>query len=78
MKKEAKYLQLAALLREEIQSGELAPGQKMSSENELTALYGFSRQTVRHALALLEEEGAAAPMSAITGRPRWRTEPGLP
>ncbi len=56
MKKEAKYLQLAALLREEIQSGELAPGQKMSSENELTALYGFSRQTVRHALALLEEE----------------------
>ncbi len=60
MEKEAKYLQLASLLRERIQNGELKPGEKMSSENELTALYGFSRQTVRHALSILEEEGLLA------------------
>ena len=56
MEKEAKYLQLTALLRERILSGELKPGEKMSSENELAGEYGFSRQTVRHALSILEEE----------------------
>ena len=52
MEKEAKYLQLTALLRERILSGELKPGEKMSSENELAGEYGFSRQTVRHAPSL--------------------------
>ena len=56
MEKEAKYLQLTALLRERILRGELKPGEKMSSENELAGEYGFSRQTVRHALSILEEE----------------------
>ena len=37
MEKETKYLQLAALLRESIQEGELKPGEKLRSENELTA-----------------------------------------
>ena len=60
MEKETKYLQLAALLRESIQEGELKPGEKLRSENELTAAYGCSRQTVRHALSLLEEEGLLA------------------
>ena len=60
LEKETKYLQLAALLRERIQGGELKPGEKLRSENELTAAYGCSRQTVRHALSLLEEEGLLA------------------
>ena len=60
MEKETKYLQLAALLRESIQEGKLKPGEKLRSENELTAAYGCSRQTVRHALSLLEEEGLLA------------------
>ena len=46
MEKEAKYLQLTALLRERILSGELKPGEKMSSENELAGEYGFSRQGI--------------------------------
>lgn len=57
MENEAKYLQLAALLREKIRSGELKPGEKLSSENELSVQYGLSRQTVRHAIGILAEEG---------------------
>ena len=56
MEKKTKYLQLTTLLREKILSGELKPGEKMNSENELAGEYGFSRQTVRHALSILEEE----------------------
>ena len=56
MEKKTKYLQLTTLLREKILSGELKPGEKMNSENELAVEYGFSRQTVRHALSILEEE----------------------
>lgn len=54
---EHKYADLAAKLREEIQSGVYAAGQKLPSENELTALTGYSRQTVRQAMGLLEKDG---------------------
>ena len=51
------YLQLAALLREDIAAGRLRPGDKLPSESELVERYGVGRVTVREALALLVNEG---------------------
>lgn len=52
----AKYRQLAAILRSELAS--LAQhGGKLDTEDELSRRYHMSRQTVRHALKLLEDEG---------------------
>lgn len=52
-----KYMELVDFIREEIDSGKLVPGQKMYSENELKDMFGMSRQTVRHAISILEQEG---------------------
>lgn len=50
-------MELVRFIREEIESGRLVPGQKMYSENELKDMFGMSRQTVRHAISILEQEG---------------------
>ena len=52
-----KYQELTEQLRLQIVSGEIAPGQKLPSENTLSAQYQVSRQTVRKALAILQNEG---------------------
>lgn len=44
-------------IKEQISSGALMPGDKIKSENELSEEYGLSRQTVRHSIAVLLEEG---------------------
>ena len=54
-----KYAELADALRLRIVSGEIAPGARLPSENELAASIGYSRQTVRQAIGLLENEGLA-------------------
>ena len=54
---EHKYAALAQKLREKIQTGAYQNGQKLPSENELAESTGYSRQTVRQAMALLEREG---------------------
>ena len=54
---ESKYLAVAKTLREAIRSGIYLGGQKLPSENELVRQTGFSRQTIRQAMALLETEG---------------------
>ena len=51
-----KYLELADWIRRQIAEKKLLPGEKMYSENELSRMFGLSRQTVRHAIGLLEEE----------------------
>lgn len=56
-KDKPKYLTLVGWLREQIETRALLPGQKMYSENELKELFGLSRQTVRHAIDVLEQEG---------------------
>ena len=56
-KSKAKYSILVNTLREKIVSGAYQPGDKLSSENELSEEFGFSRQTVRQALGILEQEG---------------------
>ena len=52
-----KYSQLMEDLKKQIFSGKLQAGDKLPSENELSASYGISRQTVRKALAILQNEG---------------------
>ena len=56
-KKTAKYRFLADKIKENIRKGVYAPGVRMESENELSAMFGYSRQTVRQALGVLEQEG---------------------
>lgn len=51
-----KYLELADWIRKQIEMKKLLPGEKMYSENELVRMSGFSRQTVRHAIGILEAE----------------------
>ena len=52
----AKYEQLASILRSEVQQILRQGGSKLATEAELSQRYHMSRQTVRHALKLLEEE----------------------
>lgn len=52
-----KYALVAAQLREQIRAGMYRNGAKLPSENELVLQTGYSRQTIRQAMALLEQEG---------------------
>jgi DNA-binding GntR family transcriptional regulator len=51
------YEQIADQLRDQIQGGELKPGQRLPTEPELMRSCGVSRSTVRVALNVLEDEG---------------------
>jgi DNA-binding GntR family transcriptional regulator len=51
-----KYRQLLMILRNQILMGQLLPGDRIPSEEELTSTYGLSRGTVRKAIAQLEAE----------------------
>ena len=53
----AKYQQLAQKLKEQLPKIEKSNSNKLPTEMEIAASYNVSRQTVRHALCLLEEEG---------------------
>ena len=56
-KKTAKYRFLVDTIKEKIKNGEYEPGERMESENTLSDQFGYSRQTVRQALSVLEQEG---------------------
>jgi GntR family transcriptional regulator len=51
------YYQLAELLKEQIRSGELAPGAQLPSERLLSERYAISRNTARQAIGYLTQEG---------------------
>jgi DNA-binding GntR family transcriptional regulator len=51
------YRRLAALLRDQITSGILAPGEKVPPIEELRQEHRHSRQTVTKAMRVLEDEG---------------------
>jgi DNA-binding transcriptional regulator YhcF (GntR family) len=51
------YRQLARILREQIQAGELHPGAALPSEAALSQTFGVGRDAVRDALAALRSEG---------------------
>ena len=54
---QSKYQQIADVLRTQISSGALAPGQRLPSEPDLAAQFDASRNTVRLATALLTNQG---------------------
>jgi GntR family transcriptional regulator len=58
------YLQLAAILREQIQSGRLAKDDPLPSESYLQQEHGVSRVTVRKAVSVLRDEGAVYTIQA--------------
>jgi GntR family transcriptional regulator len=70
------YQQLAALLREQIQSGELPPGARVPTEGQLSTQYATSRNTVRQALDVLRNEGLITSQqgrgSFVRGEPPMR------
>lgn len=51
------YVQLADLLREQMASGEIKPGDKLPSETEMIKKYKLGRLTIRDALSILVNEG---------------------
>ena len=55
--KQLKYFQLMEDLKAKILTGEIQAGDKLPSENELSAQYKISRQTVRKALSMLQNAG---------------------
>ena len=68
-KKTAKYRFLVDTIKEKIKNGEYEPGERMESENTLSEQFGYSRQTVRQGLSVLEQgllnaDAAAARISA--------------
>lgn len=55
--KTPKYRKVIDWVEEEIKEGRLRPGEKLYSEKELGEMFRMSRQTVRHALEILEQDG---------------------
>ena len=53
----SKYKQVYNEIKTQINNGNLAPLQELPSENELMQTYGFSKDTIRKALSLLEIDG---------------------
>jgi DNA-binding transcriptional regulator YhcF (GntR family) len=51
------YEQVAAHFRERIRAGELAPGARLPSLQELAADTGLTVKTIQRAMRLLESEG---------------------
>ena len=57
MEKKAKYMEVVDFVKQKMKNKELVPGDKLYSENELSEMFHLSRQTVRHAIGILEDEG---------------------
>lgn len=55
-----RYVQIRDHVVAQIESGELAPGERLAGEHELSAQYRVGRPTVRQALSLLRQEGWVA------------------
>ncbi|MFG1997784.1 GntR family transcriptional regulator [Spirillospora sp. NPDC048911] len=62
------YERIAAELRAQIESGDLAPGDALPSEHRVRERYGVSRFTARQALIMLERAGL---VECIHGKGRF-------
>ena len=51
------YAQIAAELRDQIEKGTLAPGDRVPSTREITQRWGVAMATATKALAALRQEG---------------------
>ena len=63
------HVQLAALLRDQMQRRELPINSRLPSERELCDHYGISRITVRQALATLAQEGLVSSAASTADPP---------
>ena len=61
------YQQVAAQLREWVLSGDLAPGERLPNESQLSEVFGVSRSTVREALRWLSSQGLITTLRGVTG-----------
>lgn len=52
-----KYIELVNWVKEKVESKELKAGDKLYSENQLSSMFSMSRQTVRHGISKLEQQG---------------------
>ena len=52
-----RYMVVVDWVKEELGKGNLNPGDRLSSEHELSDKFSLSRQTIRHAISVLEKEG---------------------
>jgi GntR family transcriptional repressor for pyruvate dehydrogenase complex len=56
---------VAALLRREIASGEISPGNRLPTEQQLAERFGVSRNVVREAIAQLRADGVVEARQGI-------------
>lgn len=66
------YKQLADELRDQIERGNLAPGQELPAQTALATEYDLGRDAVQDALALLRSEGLIV---TERGKPAYVAEP---
>lgn len=79
MAEQPKYIQVAETLRREIANGVFRDGQTLMTEEDLRMRFNVSRQTVRQAIALLEDDGLVdrrrGSGTYVRHGPRHRTGP---
>jgi DNA-binding GntR family transcriptional regulator len=68
----SKYVQFADFLRQQIESGELAPGALLPSESALMQRYAVSRPMARKAVAILRNEGLVTTEQGVGTKVRER------
>lgn len=66
------YRQLAAIIRAQIDSGELVPGQQLPSVIKLAGQYDIAVPTARKAITLLKDEGL---VTGVAGYGTFVAEP---
>lgn len=69
------YLQIAAMIIERIKRGDLEPRDPIPSENQMVMEFGIGRETARHVVAHLREQGWAFTLARrgtyVSSREQW-------
>lgn len=66
------YIQLAAILRRQILSGQIPPGTPIPSKRVLTERYNVASNTAEHAIQVLKDEGL---LKTVIGLGLYPTRP---
>ena len=70
-----RYRQLAAILREAIETGQYPPGGRLPSEKTLVQTYGVARETASKAMDTLAAEDLAVMVPGVGWHVPMRPEP---
>lgn len=60
-----RYLQVAAIIRAQIERGDFRPGEPIPSQNTIIQTYGVARATAAKALGVLRDEGIVVVVPGI-------------